>query len=76
VRQSRLTETEIVYAVKQVELDVAVREIARKCGMSDKTIYLWRREYDEQPLERCCSRTRSMLQKPDGCEEHEKRVPS
>ena len=30
MRQSRFTETEIVYAVKQVELGILVREIARK----------------------------------------------
>jgi putative transposase len=46
MRQSRFTETEIVYAVKQVELGIPVREIARKYGVSDKTVYLWRRKYD------------------------------
>jgi len=46
MRQSRFTETEIIYAVKQVELGIPVREIARKYGVSDKTVYLWRRKYD------------------------------
>lgn len=46
MRQSRFTETEIVYAVKQIELGVPVREIARKYGVSEKTVYLWRRKYD------------------------------
>ena len=46
MRQSRFTETEVVYAVKQVELGIPVREIARKYGVSDKTVYLWRRKYD------------------------------
>ena len=46
MRQSRFTETEIIYAVKQVELGISVREIARKYGVSDKTVYLWRRKYD------------------------------
>ncbi len=41
--QSRFTEIEIVYAVKQVELGSPVREIARKYGVSDKTVYTWRR---------------------------------
>jgi putative transposase len=46
MRQSRFTETEIIYAVKQVELGIPVREIARKYGVSDKTVYLWRRKYN------------------------------
>jgi putative transposase len=46
MRQSRFTETEIVYAVKQIELGVPVREIARKYGVSEKTVYVWRRKYD------------------------------
>jgi putative transposase len=46
MRQSRFTETEIIYAVKQVELGIPVQEIARKYGASDKTVYLWRRKYN------------------------------
>jgi putative transposase len=46
MRQSRFTETEIVYAVKQVELGIPVREIARKYGVSEKTVYLWRKQYN------------------------------
>ena len=46
MRQSRFTETGIVYAVKHVELGIPVREIARKDGVSDKTVYLWRRKYN------------------------------
>ncbi len=38
MRQSRFTETEIIYAVKQVELGIPVQEIARKYGVSDKTV--------------------------------------
>jgi len=46
MRQSRFTETEIVYAVKQIELGIPVREVARKYGVTDKTVYQWRRKYD------------------------------
>jgi len=46
MRQSRFTETEIIYAVKQVELGIPVQEIARKYGVSDKTVYVWRRKYN------------------------------
>jgi hypothetical protein len=40
MRQSRFTEPEVVYAVKHVELDIPVREIDRKYGVSDKTVHL------------------------------------
>ncbi len=45
MRKSRFTETEIVYAVKQAEAGVPVAEVARKYGVSLKTIYAWRTKY-------------------------------
>ncbi len=45
MRKSRFTETEIVYAVKQVELGISVPEVARKYGVCLKTIYQWRHKY-------------------------------
>lgn len=45
MRTSRFTETEIVYAVKQAEAGIPVREVARKYGVSQKTIYDWRKKY-------------------------------
>jgi putative transposase len=45
MRKSRFTETEIVYAVKQAEAGVPVPEVARKYGVSVKTVYLWRSKY-------------------------------
>lgn len=45
MKKSRFTETEIIYAVKQMELGMAVAEIARKYGVSEKTIYGWRKKY-------------------------------
>jgi len=41
VRQSKFIKTEIIYAVKQVEMGVRAKEIARKYGVCDKTVYLW-----------------------------------
>jgi hypothetical protein len=38
MRQSRFTETEIVYAVKEVEVGLPVRETSRKHGLGYKTI--------------------------------------
>jgi hypothetical protein len=43
--RSRFTETGGC-AVEQVELVIPVREIARKYGVSDRTVYLWRRKHD------------------------------
>gem|GEM_PF-2637214 len=43
--KSRFTKTEIVYAVKQVEAGVPVREVGRKYGVTEKTIYTWRNKY-------------------------------
>ena len=45
MKKSRFSETEIVYAIKQVEAGVSVPEVARKYGVSDKTIYDWRKRY-------------------------------
>jgi len=45
MRRSRFSETEIVYAVKQAEAGVPVRELARRYGVSEKTIYAWRNKY-------------------------------
>jgi putative transposase len=46
VRQSRFSETEVVYAVKHVETGVSIDEIARKYGVSEKTVHPWRKQYD------------------------------
>ena len=45
MKTSRFTETEIVYAVKQLEAGIAVSELSRKYGVSQKTIYDWRKKY-------------------------------
>lgn len=45
MKKSRFSETEIVYAIKQVEAGVPVVEVARKYGVSDKTIYEWGKRY-------------------------------
>lgn len=45
MKRSRFSETELVYAVKQVEAGVPAGEVARKYGVSLKTIYAWRTKY-------------------------------
>ena len=46
MRKSRFTETQIVYAVKQLEIGISVPELARKYGVSQKTVYQWRKKFD------------------------------
>jgi len=45
MKKSKFTETEIVYAVKQAEAGVLIREVVRKYGVTEKTIYSWRNKY-------------------------------
>jgi putative transposase len=44
-RKSKFTEQEIVYALKQVEAGVPLRELCRKYGVSEQTFYRWRSKY-------------------------------
>ena len=45
MRKSKFSESEIVYAVKLAEAGVPVAELARKYGVSAKTVYAWRKKY-------------------------------
>jgi putative transposase len=45
LKKSRFTEQQIVYAIKQVEAGVPVTELCRKYGVSQQTLYRWRRKY-------------------------------
>ena len=38
MRTARFSETEIVYAVKQLEMGIPVKEIARECGVCGNTV--------------------------------------
>lgn len=44
-RKSKFTEQEIVYALKQVEAGVPLKELCRKYGVSEQTFYRWRSKY-------------------------------
>ena len=46
MRTTRFSETEIIYAVKQVEMGISIKEIARKYGVCENTVYRWQRKYD------------------------------
>ncbi|WP_406753788.1 transposase [Stenotrophomonas maltophilia] len=45
MKKSRLTEEQIAYALKQVELGMAVGEVCRKMGIAEATFYVWRKRY-------------------------------
>lgn len=43
---------EIVYALRQVELDTPVAEVVRKMGVSEQTFYRWKKQYGGMGCER------------------------
>lgn len=45
MKKSRFTEQEIIGAAKQIEAGIPVKELARKYGVSLKTLYAWRKKY-------------------------------
>lgn len=42
---TRFSGVVIAYAVKQIEMGVSVKEIARKYGVCENTVCRWRRKY-------------------------------
>lgn len=44
-RKSRFTEKEIVFAIKQAEAGVPIKELCRKYGVAEGTFYRWRSKY-------------------------------
>ncbi len=45
MRQSKFTEAQIAFALKQVELGTSVQEVIRKMGITEQTFYRWKRKY-------------------------------
>ncbi|WP_428986900.1 transposase [Stenotrophomonas lactitubi] len=45
MEKCRSAEEQIAYALKQVELGVAVGEVCRKLGIAEATFYVWRKKY-------------------------------
>ena len=45
MKKSRFSEEQIVTALKQVDLGVALEEVCRKYGISQQTYYRWRKQY-------------------------------
>ena len=45
MKKSKFSEEQVVYALKQAEAGVPIKELCRKYGVSDATFYTWRKKY-------------------------------
>lgn len=45
MRRSKYSESQIVFAIKQVETGTRIQEICRKMGVSEATFYNWKKKY-------------------------------
>ena len=45
MKESRFTESQIVFALKQSETGVKVEEVCRKMGISEATFYNWKKKF-------------------------------
>jgi len=45
MRKSRLTEEQIAYGLRQAEQGTPVAALCRKMGVSEQTVYVWKRRF-------------------------------
>ena len=45
MKRSKLSEEQIVYAIRQAEADPPIGDLCRQLGVSDATIYAWMKKY-------------------------------
>jgi putative transposase len=45
MKRSKFTESQIVFAIKQVETGTRLIEVCRKMGISEATFYNWKKKY-------------------------------
>ncbi len=46
MKRSKFTESQIVFAIKQVETGTRLEEVCRKMGISSATFYNWKKKYN------------------------------
>lgn len=45
MKKSRLTEEQILFALKQADAGQAVADVCRQIGISEATFYIWKKRY-------------------------------
>src|SRR5690606_14521751 len=45
MKKSKFTEAQIAFAIKQAETGTRVEEVCRKMGISEATLYNWKKKY-------------------------------
>ena len=45
MKKSKFTDAQMAYAVKQLEAGTPVGDVARKLGVTETTIYVWKRKF-------------------------------
>jgi putative transposase len=45
MKRSKFTESQIIFALKQVEIGVKVEEVRRKMGICEATFFNWKKKY-------------------------------
>ncbi len=45
MKRSKYSESQIVFAIKQVETGTRIQEVCRKMGISEATFYNWKKRY-------------------------------
>ena len=45
IKKTRFTEQQIAFALKQTETGTSVAEVVRKLGISEATMYNWKKKY-------------------------------
>jgi putative transposase len=45
VKRSKFTESQIIFALRQIETGIKVEEVCRKMGISEATFYNWKKKY-------------------------------
>ena len=45
MKKSRYTEEQIAFALKQAEMGTPVAEVIRRMGVSEQTVYRWKKVY-------------------------------